>query len=103
MLHEMEPANATLERAVPRVSVVIPTYNRAKFVPRAIDSVLRQTFEDFELIVVDDGSTDNTADIVRRVEDRSHVLRVPLLVCPDIQCAVVAHRRLRNCVMSVRR
>ncbi len=46
------------------ISVVIPTYNRAKLVPRAIESVLRQTLEDFELLVVDDGSTDNTKEVV---------------------------------------
>ena len=73
----MEPANATLGRAVPRVSVVIPTYNRAQLVTRAIDSVLQQTFDDFELIVVDDGSPDETADIVRRYQDsRIRLLRL---------------------------
>jgi glycosyltransferase involved in cell wall biosynthesis len=46
-------------------SVIIPTYNRAYIVSRAIESVLDQTFQDFEIIVVDDGSTDQTAAVVK--------------------------------------
>ena len=48
----------------PLVTVIIPTYNRGWILKEAIDSVLSQGFEDFELIVVDDGSTDNTQDIL---------------------------------------
>jgi len=48
----------------PEVSVIIPTYNRAWVLKEAIDSVLAQDFRDFELIVVDDGSTDNTPQIL---------------------------------------
>jgi glycosyltransferase involved in cell wall biosynthesis len=52
-----------------KVSVVVPLYNTENYVARAIDSVLAQTFQDFELIVVDDGSTDSGPDLVRKYQD----------------------------------
>ncbi len=54
----------------PKVSVVIATYNRARFLPETIGSVLKQRFRDFELIVVDDGSTDETREVLRSYGDR---------------------------------
>ncbi len=53
----------------PRFSVVMPTYNRADTLQRAIDSVIAQRFTDWELIVVDDGSTDATPELLARVVD----------------------------------
>jgi glycosyltransferase involved in cell wall biosynthesis len=51
---------------MPRVSIVIPTYNRATLIAEALHSVQAQTFQDFEIIVADDGSTDNTAQVVQQ-------------------------------------
>lgn len=50
-------------------SIIIPTYNRAGFLPKAIESVLAQTYTDWELIIVDDGSTDNTKEVVLQYKD----------------------------------
>ena len=54
----------------PRISVLMTAYNAAKYIADALDSVLAQSFGDFELIVVDNGSTDNTQDILSRYRDK---------------------------------
>jgi glycosyltransferase involved in cell wall biosynthesis len=62
----------------PLVSIVMPTYNQGKFIRQAVESILAQTFTDFELIVVDDGSTDDTADVLASIRDaRLSVIRQP--------------------------
>ena len=55
----------------PLVSIILPTYNRASFLPEAFEAIKKQSFEDWELIVVDDGSTDNTRELVK--DFASHV------------------------------
>lgn len=64
---------------MPRVTVLMPTYNVAPWVEEAIQSVLKQTYCDFELLVVDDGSTDDTLDHVRAIEDS----RIRIAAFPD--------------------
>ena len=57
--------------SVPLVSVLIPTYNRANSLPKAVRSILEGDFQDFELLIVDDGSTDNTAEVIRSLAGES--------------------------------
>lgn len=54
---------------MPKISVCIPTYNRANFLKYAVSSVLNQTYSDFELLICDDGSTDNTSEVVSQWQD----------------------------------
>jgi len=61
----------------PRVSVVIPAWNAARTLPETLASVFGQSFADYEVLVVDDGSTDGTADLLRDYGDRVRVLVKP--------------------------
>jgi len=55
---------------MPKITIVMPTYNQSKFIRQTINSILAQTFQDFELIIIDDGSTDETLKIVREYIDK---------------------------------
>lgn len=63
-------------RAAPRITVAIPNYNTAHWLPSAIESVLGQSFGDFELLVLDNASTDNTAEVMARYDDPRIVFQV---------------------------
>ena len=53
-----------------RFSIIIPAYNVQEYVNRAIDSVLKQDFKDYELIVINDASTDRTEEVVKQYEEK---------------------------------
>ena len=69
--------------ARPRVSVVIPCYKQAHFLPEAVHSVLGQTFRSFEILVVDDGSPDDTATVTRRLQRFHPEARIVLVRKPN--------------------
>jgi glycosyltransferase involved in cell wall biosynthesis len=77
------------------VSVVIPTYNRAHMVGSAIESVLNQTHQDLEIIVVDDGSTDHTEEVVRQIE-RQAAIPIRYLKKENGGCASARNHGLRH-------
>src|SRR5580692_1553381 len=58
----------------PKVTVLMPAYNAGKYIGEAITSVLEQSFTDFELLIINDGSTDNTEKIIRSFKDSRIVL-----------------------------
>lgn len=64
-----------MDKEKPIVSVIIPTYNRAHLVGRAIQSVLYQIYHDFEVIIVDDGSTDNTEEVVKEFQKQDRRIK----------------------------
>jgi glycosyltransferase involved in cell wall biosynthesis len=61
---------------MPKVSVIIPTYQRAHLVSQAIESVLAQTYSDYEIIVVNNGSTDNTTEVLSQFGNKIRVIHI---------------------------
>lgn len=72
---------ATVLKKIPLVSVIIPVYNSAKFISQTLESLLYQTMKDFEVVVVDDCSTDNSVEVVESFAEkfggRLHVIKLP--------------------------
>ena len=51
-----------------KISIIIPIYNSEKYLTHCLDSILKQTYQDFEVILVNDGSTDGTAELLREIK-----------------------------------
>lgn len=65
-----------MENHTPKISVIVPVYNVEQYLPRCIDSILAQTFTDFELLLIDDGSTDNSGKICDEYAEKDKRIRV---------------------------
>lgn len=61
---------------MPKISLVLPTYNMARYIPESISSVMSQTFQDYELIIIDDGSTDDTQGIVQQYLQHTRIIYI---------------------------
>lgn len=77
---------------MPKVSVIVPAYNAVAYLPQTIDSVLQQTFTDYEVLIVDDGSSDGTADWAAQVSDP----RVKLILQPNQGAGAARNTGIRN-------
>ena len=77
---------------IPRFSIIVPLYNKAPYVRKAIDSVVSQTFKDWECIIVDDGSTDGSADIVREYVHTLQIAECKLQILSQKNSGVAAAR-----------
>lgn len=75
------------------VSIVIPSYNHEKYISETIESVLNQTYQNFEIVITDDGSSDNTVDIIKKFSDS----RIKLFVFEENKGACSA---LNNCIIN---
>ncbi len=73
------------------ISIIMPLYNAEKYLPEALESVLKQTFEDFELICVDDASTDATMEIVKGFQQKDK--RIKMIVNPEHSGAAVSRNK----------
>ncbi len=84
-----------LKGIMPKVSVIIPTYNCAKYLSQAIESVLSQTYDDFEIVIVDDGSTDDTRSLVEGYTNK-HPSKISYIYQENRGLACARNTAIRN-------
>lgn len=84
----------------PRFSIIMPLYNKERYVKKAVESVLSQTYRDFEVIIVDDGSTDNSANVVKdfiaQIDDRWIDDRLTIISQSNAGVAVARNRGVKK-------
>ncbi len=80
------------QKAKPAVSIIMPTYNRCRFITKAIESVIEQTYSNWELIIVDDGSTDQTSEVVGKYVQNDS--RIRYIKQKNAGCAAARNRAL---------
>jgi glycosyltransferase involved in cell wall biosynthesis len=77
---------------MPLISVIVPVYNGEKTIRETIESVLAQSFSDFELIVINDGSQDSTLDVLASIQDpRLKYFLTPMLGCLPVESGIFSY------------
>ena len=65
-----------MEKYNPLVSVIVPNYNHARYLEQRLDTVFNQTYQNFEVIILDDKSTDNSLEVINRYKDNPHLSQI---------------------------
>jgi glycosyltransferase involved in cell wall biosynthesis len=79
--------------SAPKITIIIPTYQRAHLIGLTLQSALRQTYSDYEILVIDDGSTDNTADVVRSIAPNARYIAQANVGIPEVLNVCVREAR----------
>ncbi len=90
----MQDSAEAMGRHIPRVSVLMTVYNGMPYVPDAVESILRQSYSDLQLVIVDDGSTDATGKYLKSIQDE----RVSIVTKANGGTAAAANEGLRRCM-----
>jgi len=80
----------------PKVSVIIPVFNSEKYIENALLSVLKQTYKNFEIIIIDDGSNDNTLDVIHEIKNRFNENRIIILEQNHRGCGAARNLGIRH-------